>query len=35
MNACMEGCSAGPNQMLRLTVPDPKSWRRLGPIYPL
>ena len=33
MNAGVQACSAGPNQMLRLTVPDPESGRGLDPIY--
>jgi len=35
MNACLRACSEGTNQMLRLTVPDPESWRGLDHIYPL
>jgi hypothetical protein len=35
MNACVQGCSAGANQMLRLTVPDQESWRGVHRIYPL
>ncbi len=34
LNACVQACSAGANQMLRLTVPNPESWRGLRRIYP-
>ena len=35
MNACVQACSEGANQMLRLTVPDPRSWRGFRRIYSL
>jgi len=35
MNACMQGCPAVRNQMLRLAVPDPESWRGLHRLYTL
>jgi len=33
MNACMQGSPAVLNQMLRLAVPDPESWRGLHGTY--
>jgi hypothetical protein len=35
MNAYVQACSAPRNQMLRLAVPDPESWRGLDRIYRL
>jgi hypothetical protein len=35
MNACVQGCLAVPDQMLRLTVPDLESWRGVRRIFAL